>query len=404
MALTRFEEAKTLVLETAHTFFLGDERIALTDALDRVLAADVCAPFPVPGYTHAAMDGYAIITPLTPVLAESTFDVAGRTMAGDAQFRHIAAGEAVQIATGAVLPEGADRVVPVESSAPSGDNQVLLQLSPDAATHIRGAEDDYRLGQLALTAGSRIGFAAAGVLASFGLSDVLVRRRPRVTVLVTGSELVPAGSPRPFGRIHDSNGAVLRGLLRAEGIDATIIGPLADDAELLRNALRSAAASSDLVISTGGASAGQADFIPRLMTELGEVLFWKVAMRPGMPVLFARLGGALAFALPGNPVAVVAGFLALVRPAVRSLQASPQPSPVFARLVQSLQKSHNRLEFRRAAFTVDGQGVAQADAHPVLSSGVLRSVAETNALIVLNAERSEWQAGDVVEVLRYAGE
>jgi molybdopterin molybdotransferase len=403
MALTRFEDAKALVLEMAGSLSLGDERIALGDALGRVLAADVFAPFSVPGYAHAAMDGYAIVTP-APLSAETAFDVVGRTMAGDARFRPIVSGEAVQIATGAMLPEGADRVVPVESSGPCGDDRVLLQLSPEAATHIRGADDDYHSGQLALNAGCRIEFAAAGVLASFGLGDVLVRRRPRVTVLVTGSELVPAGSPRPSGRIHDSNGTVLRGLLRAEGIAATIIGPLADDAELLRNAVRNAAASSDLVISTGGASAGQADFMPRLMAELGEVLFWRVAMRPGMPVLFARLGNALAFGLPGNPVAVVAGFLALVRPALRRLQASPQPSPVFARLVQSQRKSHNRLEFRRAAFAVDEQGVARVDAHPALSSGVLRSVAETNALILLNAERSEWEAGDVVEVLLYAGD
>lgn len=402
MALTTFEDARQCVLDASRSARLPDESISVEHADSRILAENVSAPFALPGFDHAAMDGYAIAEPALPLPAELIVRVVGRTLAGDPTFGPLSPGEAVQIATGAMLPEGTERVVPVESSEQLDGDRVRLRLSAEASTHIRGAEDDYRSGQIALIAGSRIGFAAAGVMASFGMRQVRVAQRPRVSVLITGSELVPAGGARTPGRIYDSNGALVRGLLRAEDLEPELQGPLPDDAEGLRVALLAASACSDVVITTGGASAGVADFMPRLLAELGEVLIWKVAMRPGMPLLFARIGRTLVFGLPGNPVSVVAVFLSLVRPALRVMQGASPPSMTRARLTQALHKTHNRLEFRRATLSVDDQGVVQAQAHPALSSGVLRSVAETDALILLVAERMHWQAGDVVEVLRYS--
>ncbi len=402
MALTTFEDARQCVLDASRAARLPDESVLVALADSRILAENVSAPFALPGFDHAAMDGYAIGASVPPAPTEIIVRVVGRTLAGDPPFGPLSAGQAVQIATGAMLPEGTGRVVPVESSERLDDDRVKLRLSADASTHIRGAEDDYRSGQLALIAGSRVGFAGCGVLASFGRLEVRVSLRPRVSVLITGSELVPAGGARTPGRIYDSNGALLRGLLRAEGIEAQMQGPLPDDAEGLRAAVLAASACSDVVITTGGASAGVADFMPRLLAELGEVLIWKVAMRPGMPLLFARIGRTLVFGLPGNPVSVVAVFLSLVRPALRLMQGASPPSMTHARLTHALHKSHNRLEFRRATLSVDDQGVARAQAHPALSSGVLRSVAETDALILLAAERMHWQTDDVVEVLRYS--
>jgi molybdopterin molybdotransferase len=401
MALTRFQEALGLALDAAHSLSLGQESVLASLASGRVLAEDVAAPFAVPGFDHSAMDGFAIASPAALNTEVQEFDVVGRALAGDPLFRPILPGEAVQIATGAMVPAGTARVVPIEASEPCVSQRIRLRLGGDGATHIRGADDDYRAGQLALSAGRRVDFAAAGVLASFGMQQVNVRRRARVTVLVTGSELVRVGTARAPGRIHDSNGSVLRGLLRSENIEAQVIGPLIDDPQQLRAALLAATSSSDLVITTGGASAGQADFMPALLAELGQVLFWKVAMRPGMPVLCARVDGSLVFGLPGNPVAVVAGFLSLVRPVLRALHGEPPPVKLHARLQQALEKTHARLEFRRALLSIDVQGIAQVAAHPALSSGVLRSVAETNALILLDAERRSWQSGEVVEVLSY---
>lgn len=402
MALTRFEDAKARVLAAAVQAQLPVEWVAVEIADGRVLAEDITAPFDVPGFDHAAMDGFAIADSLETLPAERTLAVVGRTLAGDPVFRPIHSGEAVQIATGAMIPAGTQRIVPVEASTWLDADHVRLRIPVDAASHIRGRDDDYRSSQHALSAGSRIGFAALGAMASFGLAEVRVARLPRVSIMVTGSELVPVGNERTPGRIHDSNGALLRGMLRSEGIAPHSIGPLPDEVGQWRQQLLDACTRSDVVITSGGASAGVADFMPKLLAELGEVLVWKVAMRPGMPLLFARIGATLVFGLPGNPVAVVAGFLSLVRPALRALQGAAPPRNTRAQLRQALEKSHDRLEFRRARFVINTQGVAEIDAHPALSSGVLRSVVETNALILLDADRRQWQAGEVVDVLTYS--
>jgi molybdopterin molybdotransferase len=400
MPLTTFRQALQQVIEVASGCVLPAEHIALESAGDRILAEDLCAPFAVPGFRHSAMDGYAIDNSAAAP-EDASYRIVGQILAGDPPFRALQVGEAVAIATGAMLPDNASQVIPRESAGAAGDDRVVLAANPAAPSHIRGAEDDYRAGELALRAGNRLGFAALGVLASFGMSSVRVVRRPRVAVLVTGSELVPAGAPRQPGRIHDSNGASLRGLLRGEGIEVMPTAALADDIDTIRRQLAAACAGSDVVISTGGASAGVADFMPRLLAELGEVVFWKVAMRPGMPVLFGRVGRCLVFGLPGNPVAVVAGFLSLVRPVLRRMQGAAPPATEWARLAEATAKNHDRLEFRRAHVHVDEHGVQRACLHPALSSGVLRSVLESNALVVLDAERRQWQADELVAVLRY---
>jgi len=400
MAMMAFEQARRLVLEAAAAQPMSAESVAVFDSLGRVLAEDVHAPFDVPGHPHAAMDGYAIVGSGELTLPKR-FRVVGRTLAGDLPFRALAPDETIAIATGAVVPPGAARVVPVEIAQRLDDEHVALRIDAEAPRHIRAADEDFAEGALALRRGERIGWAGLGVLSSFGRVDVCVARRPRVAVLVTGSELVPAGLPRRPGQIHDSNTASLHGLLRAEGIDTRRMPPVVDDPALLREALLRASAESDLVISSGGASAGQVDHMPRLLAELGEVLIWKVAMRPGMPVLFGRIGTTLVMALPGNPVAVVAGFLALVRPLLRQLQSTALPPLVHARLDADAEKLHDRLEFRRASLRIDEQGVVRARLHPNLSSGALRSVLESDALVLLAAERRQWRAGDVVEVLCY---
>lgn len=400
MALIPFQQALDKVIEAAAMYALANESIGMGFAAGRIAAADIRAPFAVPGFRHSAMDGFAIQDDRVAA-TNARFRSVGQILAGDPPFRSLEAGEAVLIATGAMLPDGATRVFPREASRMAGEDAVLLDWGEGSPPHIRGAEDDYAAGALAIAAGGRLGFAALGALASFGMSQVCVAKKPRVSVLVTGSELVPAGAPRAPGQIHDSNGATLRGLLLCEDIETTPALALTDDAALIRGELLCACAESDLVISSGGASAGVADFMPRLLDELGEVIFWKVAMRPGMPILFGRIGSCLVVGLPGNPVAVVAGFLSLVRPMLRRMQGAPPPVAEYARLAETASKHHDRLEFRRARLHIDEQGIQRAHLHAALSSGVLRSVVESNALVILEAERHQWNAGDVVTVMRY---
>lgn len=400
MAMLQFEAALDQVHAAAITACVATQRCALADCLGRFLAEDIRAPFSVPGFDHAAMDGFAIAYTLIEGSSVQRRIVA-TTLAGEAPFRALAANEAVRIMTGAPIPPGCDRVVPVESSVTADDASVRLEIADAAATHIRRGDDDYHTNQLAMTRGQCIDFAALGVLASFGLENVQVAARPKVSLLVTGSELQPAGAARLPGQIHDSNGSSLRALLSQEGIDLPPALAVADDRNLLRARLLAAASEAEVLITTGGASAGQADYVPGLIAELGEVLFWKVAMRPGMPILFGRIGSCLVFGLPGNPVAVVASFLSLVRPALRWMQGSEPPPLAHARLGADLAKSHSRLEFRRGSMAISALGICEVTAHDVLSSGVLRSVLESNTLIMLQADRHRWQAGDVVPVLRY---
>ncbi len=400
MALIPFQLALDKVIEAGAQHALAIESIGIEFAAGRIAAEDIRAPFAVPGFRHSAMDGFAIRDGRAAA-TNAEFRIVGQMLAGDRPFGALKPGEAVLIATGAMLPDEATRVVPREASHGAGKDAVLLDWGEGSPTHIRGAEDDYAAGALAISAGSRLGFAGLGALASFGSTQMRVAAKPRVSVLVTGSELVPAGAPRPPGRIHDSNAATLRGLLLGEDIDVAPGPALADDIGLIRAELLRACAQSDLVISSGGASAGVADFMPRLLGELGEVIFWKVAMRPGMPVLFGRIGSCLVLCLPGNPVAVVAGFLSLVRPLLRRMQGAPPPAADYAQLGEAASKHHDRLEFRRATVQIDAQGIQRAHLHAALSSGVLRSVVESNALVVLEAERQQWSVGDVVAVMRY---
>ncbi len=404
MALMPFDQARALILATAARHRTDSEHVDLASALSRVLANEMRAPFSVPGFRHSAMDGFAIAIDQTLELRDEQlieFTQVGQTLAGDQAFGTFAANEAIAIATGAIVPDHVTHVVPIESSERLAADRVRLKIAPSSPSHIRGADDDYADGDPALAAGTTIGFAALGVLASFGASTVVVARQPRVSVVVTGSELVPVGAVRRPGQIHDSNGSSLRGLLQREGLNPQLTAVVDDDESRLRDHLLAACAQSDVVISTGGASAGVADFMPRLLAELGEVIVWKIAMRPGMPLLFGRIGNTLVFGLPGNPVAVVAGFLALVQPVLRTMQGAAPSAPIHARLDQPTSKRHDRLEFRRASLHIDAQGVARVTPHPALSSGVLRSVVQSNALILLAADRFDWQLDEVVEVLCY---
>lgn len=394
-------QARTLVRNSLAECTPAVERVPLEAALGRYLADDLRAPGNVPGFVHAAMDGYAVRASDLHAAGVTRLQVAATVLAGGAAAPAIDAGECVRIMTGAPLPAGADTVVIREHTSVDAAD-VLIQPGSAAGANVRAADDDFSAGTLALRAGSRLDAAALGVLASFGFAAVAVRAQLRVAVLVTGDELVAPGLPLGFGQRYDSNRSLLTGLLREHGALITDARQVADDPQAIEGALRDCALRADLLLTTGGASAGDADFLPTLLARIGRQVFWKVAMRPGMPVLFGHLDGVPLFGLPGNPVSVFATFVALVRPAIAQLMGAPMidPPPVHARLTQMLHKRHTRLEFRRARLLAADDGVLHAEINPSTSSGALRSVIEADALVELAAPARDYAVGDLVSAHR----
>jgi len=388
-------QAKAIVAERVARP-LGEEHVPLELALGRVLAVNVEAPRDVPGFAHSAMDGYAVRH--ADLATSTTLRCIGVALAGgEASFAPLSS-ECVRITTGARLPPGTDTVVIKEHVRVDAERIVLTSPPPACGANVRSAHDDWRAGDAALAAGTRLGAAQLGVLASFGLETATVRRRVQAVAIATGDELIAPGTAWREGLRYDSNGPVLAALCATHGIELVARWRVRDDRQALRDALLEAARSSDLVLTTGGVSAGEADYIPGIVAEAGETWLWKVAMRPGMPVLAGQVEGTPVFALPGNPVSVVATFCALVRPALAQLSGCPalDPAPRVARLTLATQKSHERLELRRATLSVDDDGVLHATTHASLSSGALRSVAESDVLVELAAAQREWRAGERV--------
>lgn len=383
---------------------LPAESVAVECALGRVLAADVVAPYDLPPFANSAMDGYALRGVELPAHGERRFRVDGHLLAGAQAVAAFASGACIRITTGAPLPPGADTVVIKENVRLDGDS-IVVAAGERSGANVRPAGEDYRAGDIALRAGDVLNPARLGVLAACGFARVDVVRRPRVALFVTGDELVPPGRVLGFGQIHDSNRFSLGGLLRGRGIEAEPVAHLRDDPAVLRAALREAGEHCDVVISSGGVSAGEADYMPSLVAELGQVHFWKVRMRPGMPVLCGEIGAALVFALPGNPVSTIATFLALVQPALAALQGAREDTARRwrARLAAPIVKKHDRTEFLRATLESRDDGALWVTPLRKQGSGMLRGVAEADVLMVVPEDAHDLAAGAVVEILPLPG-
>jgi len=345
------------------------------------------------------MDGYALPMADAGHPADTRFRVTGDILAG-APEAPLNANEAVAVATGARVPTAAGMVIPREQVVRTGDLIVLTSaIAPGA--HIRLADDDFRAGQRIASAGTRVDPVLFATLIGCGLIDVPVFDSPRCRIIVTGDEVVPFGEALAPGQRIDTNGPLVAAWLSDLGIEADRGRPLADDPEHLRAAITAAAATHDLLIVTGGASVGPADFTPALFHELGEILFWRVAVKPGMPVLAARIGDCVAIGLPGNPVSVFAGLNGFIAPILRLWFHQSARESLMARVAAPIRKTHGRLEWRRGTLVVDALGQRLVTAHPVESSGAMRSVVESTVLIELAADRHDWATGDTVPVLDY---
>jgi molybdopterin molybdotransferase len=397
----RFEDALAVIAQVADSQRLPSERIALARAHGRILAQDVVAAFPLPPFDNSAMDGIAY-RHADLVSAQSTgLRLVGEQFAGVRQDLLVGTGECVRITTGALLPQGADTIAIREALRMDGQ-RVVLEGAPARGAHVRYAGEDVRAGDRVLRTGDALTPSRIALAAALGHAQVEVAQRPTVAVFTTGDELVEPGIPLQPGQIHDSNRELLMGLLRAEGIEPTAWPTLPDDSSRLGSALCDAASSFDVVITCGAVSAGEKDHIPGLLQERGRVHFWKVRMKPGMPLLFGALQRAQVLGLPGNPVSVLATWLTLGRPLLDGLQGRREPRLRWhARMAADFDKRNARREFLRGRLLAGVDGVLQVAPNPADGSHRLAAAADSDVLIVLPENEHLFRAGDVVEVLPY---
>ena len=397
----RFNDARALIERVAGEHRLSDERIALTRAHGRVLAGDVVATMPLPAFDNSAMDGIAFRHADLGVAQSTGLRLVGEQFAGLSMALAVCARECVRITTGAPMPEGADTVAIRETLRIDGD-RIMIEAAPAKGAHVRRAGEDVRIGDVVLRAGDVLTPSRVALAASLGHSQVAVARRPTVAVFTTGDELVEPGIALQPGQIYNSTRELLMGLLRAEGLEPTAWPTLPDEPGRLASALRDAASSFDLVITCGAVSAGEKDHVPALLQEHGHVHFWKVRMKPGMPLLFGAFGQAQFLGLPGNPVSVLATWLTLGRALLDGMQGRVEPRPCWhARMAAGFDKRNTRREFLRGRLLAGPDGVLQVMPNPADGSHRLAAAADSDVLIILAEDERVFRAGDVVEVLPY---
>jgi molybdopterin molybdotransferase len=383
-----------------------NEDVSVFDALGRVLARDIVSPISVPPHDNSAMDGFAIDGAQLAAGGAMSLEVVGTSLAGKAWQGTVAAGQCVKIMTGAIMPAGLDTVVPQEFTQTAVDGRVTFAsdaVRPGDNRRCKG--EDLMEGQPALAAGTRMGPAACGLIASLGLARVPVFRKLRVAYFSTGDEILSLGEPPREGAVYDSNRYTVYGLLTRLGCEVIDMGVVRDDPALLEQAFRTAAAKADAIITSGGVSVGEADYTKAMMAKLGDVAFWRIAMRPGRPMAVGRIGSSVLFGLPGNPVAVMVTFLAFVRPALLKMMGASVPAQPYlkAHSLERMRKKPGRTEYQRGIVTTSSDGRLEVRTTGNQGSGVLSSMAQANGLIVLNHAQATVEAGDEVDVLMFDG-
>ncbi len=394
----RVEKAREAILACLSPI-TESEKVPTKEILGRVLAEDIVPSINVPAHDNSAMDGYAIRF----ADAEKPLKEIGAALAGKPFHGQLGPGECVRIMTGAVMPPGADTVVIQEVVKKQGD-RITIPPGQKKAQNVRYAGEDLKIGVPVLKPGRLLKPADVGLIASLGLGEVRVRRRLRVAFFATGDELASIGAPLKEGEVYDSNRYTVSGMLARLGVEAIDMGVVRDDPALLEKAFREASQKADAVITTGGVSVGEADFVKQLMAKLGEVLFWKIAMRPGRPMAFGRIGEAFLFGLPGNPVAVMVTFYQFVRDALLYMSGREDaPIPLLkATAAENLRKVPGRTEYQRGVLFKDlDQWKVRTTGQQ--GSGVLRSMSEANCFIVLEHERGQVKAGEPVSVQLFEG-
>ncbi|WP_372013440.1 molybdopterin molybdotransferase MoeA [Pseudoxanthomonas sp. 10H] len=392
-------EALQIIRDVAASRRLDSERVATSRADGRVLAADVVATVPLPAFDNSAMDGFALRHGDLLPDAETVLRLAGDQFAGPDLGLALAAGECIRITTGAPMPAGADTVL-IRENAAVADGRVSVPAGLRAGANVRLRAEDVAEGDRVLFAGQVLTPARVGLAASLGIDRLPVSTRPTVAVFASGDELVEPGLPLAPGQVYNSNRDQLMAQLRQLGLEPVAWPTLPDDPERIHAVLDDAVGNFDVVLTCGGVSAGEKDHLPRWLQARGRIHFWKVRMRPGMPVLFGEAGRALVLGLPGNPVSVLATFTVLGRELLDALQGRGEPRVRWrARLAAPWHKRHERLELLRGQLGQGADAFLEVQPNPADGSHRLRAAAGSDVLIVLDEGVRAYAAGEVVQVL-----
>ena len=382
----------------------GSEKVAVRSALNAVLDEDIQSSMNVPSGINSAMDGYAISATDIPTDGINELRVVGTSWAGKPFDHKITPGECARIMTGGILPSGTDTVIIQESVEREAD---LIKIDADNSLgdNVRQAGEDIAIGDLVLPKGARLTAADLGLLASLGIGEVMIKRKLRVAFFSTGDELRSIGEQLENGSVYDSNRYTLYGMLTRLGCDLLDMGVIRDKREDVEEAFLLAAENADVVISSGGVSVGEADFVKETLDKLGKVEFWKVAMKPGRPLAFGRIKNACFFGLPGNPVSVMVTFYQFVQPALRKLMGENKTEVITMKVPSAsrLKKRPGRLEYQRGIMERDDDGQLVVRKTGAQGSGILSSMSQANCFIILPIESSTVEPGTMVDVQPFFG-
>lgn len=380
------------------------EILPLAAASQRICAADMISPINVPAFDNSAMDGYAVR--LADLAQSHRLSVAGKAFAGNPFKGEWQPQSAVRIMTGAMIPEGTDAVVMQENVQLNEDGTITLNETPKLGQNIHRAGEDVKRGEVVLKMGEKLTALSLPLLASLGIAEVPVFPRLKVAILSTGDELVPVGEPLSEGKIYDTNRFTVKLLLEKLPCEVLDFGILPDDEALFENAFLQAQEQADLVITSGGVSVGEADFTKGILEKLGTVNFWKIAMKPGKPFAFGKLENAWFCGLPGNPVSALVTFYQLVQPAIAKLSGYSQwqmPPQLNAIASENLKKGVGRKDFQRGFYWLNENGQLEVKAVGFQGSHMFSAFIESNCFILLEAERGNVQAGEVVTIQPFNG-
>ena len=374
------------------------ETIHIKDALNRIVAEPIIATMNVPNHDNSAMDGYAMNLDLLPDHGPFKLKVTGKLFAGNPLEGN--AEGALRIMTGATIPYGLNAVIPQEH-VELNEGVITFQTKPQANQNIRRAGEDIKTGQTILKNGRSIEPCDLGLLASLGIDSIKVYRKIKVAFFSTGDEIISLGNPLLPGQVYDSNRYSLIGLLKRLDVETFDLGVIPDDKKIIEDTLKKASDIADIVITTGGVSVGEADYMKDILKKIGEILFWKISMKPGKPLAYGKIGQCHYFGLPGNPVSTMVTFYQFVREAVLTLSGqTPVPKiPIIkAKLLGPLKKIPGRTEFQRGAYEQDDQGTFKVSPLKDQGSGILRSMSEANCFILLHEDTAHLEKDMWVDI------
>jgi len=396
-------EAFELILD-AITPIQEFEKVAIRDVLGRILAEDITSQINVPTGTNSAMDGYAISRKDLPDEGIQELKVVGTAFAGKPYKEKLLPGECLRIMTGGIMPQGTDTVV-IQENVERHNDSIKIGTDIKPGDNVRQAGEDIKIGDTVLAKGFRLTPADIGLIASLGISEVNVIRKLKVAFFSTGDELRSIGEELKDGHIYDSNRYTLHGMLTRFGADIIDMGVIRDVREDLQQGFEEAAKSADVLITSGGVSVGEADYVKEILENVGTVDFWKVAMKPGRPLAYGKIKDTIFFGLPGNPVSVMVTFYQFVQPALRYLMGEQQIEPVTVKVPckSKLKKRPGRIEYQRGILEKDESGELIVSKTGAQGSGILRSMSQANCFIILPMDSGDVEPGSLVDVQPFHG-